>query len=411
MVRDSTGKVVPGATVLAWTRYTGASIEMEESTRTTRSDEQGAFKFVDLERGRRYTLSAGNQGYITVEPARLVAVGASAVDLVLQPIYGGVLRIRTSDGQVPRLDGGLGRGTSFTWKGFRYVRRASAGLIAAGVDPAWVEESNRYDQLYVFTTTGTQQSRSAHFSLALPGYEPTGERELPYSALLDGLSVHDVVVEEVAAEWGSLEVLFVGGSVDKTPTNGLRPAGDGGGELILTPMEEQRAVPYLKYRFGRQSAEGVVIDSVPAGVYGAEYKGGYKTFRFPPSEENVFVTVRDEEQAQLVIDLTGSGSVELQALDQKGQPVTGQLVVALHPSDYFGDPQGPHWVRYVDYAHAPYILEGLNSSREFAAVMYDIDNYRLLDDDERKPGVLGPIVGKGLIRATPNAMKRVVLAK
>ena len=292
------------------------------------TDERGEFRIVGLARNAKYALFAGGPSWLMEQPKLDIACDVEPVALIVEHVLAVTFIVRDKGTGQPLLM------SPESWKATRLTRGIEssaqrtlpfAGTVSAflaGV-PFAAERAPRNRVTHI--VVGDDDSKTAGpivVRITVPGTSEVEARAVATS-IEHGIPEVDVWVPYSDVKRGSLRVVFIG-----EPTGGWRAA-----QHAVSPLQlrmESGDGKGLVYSMAEPTTTDLVLRDIPVGDYTAWFVAHGAGFRFPAIAESTLpVTIREEVEAQLAIDLTGTGSIDFDVVDEQGRPFEGLLRYVL----------------------------------------------------------------------------------
>ncbi len=385
--------VQEAVTVVAWpTRSIPGSASWREvragrssaACKMTVTDEDGRFRFADIESASRYSLIALGESAMSLAPVEVLANLRDEVLLELHAIYSVEIVVRAAGNAAMRANPRLfGEGPS--WSLAAQARARSllalppwAQARAESATPAPDAPTPLGGRLYFSTPSPQSSVGGIHYTVTVPGYQPISS-ELTAEPL--GARADPVELEAMPLEtcWGTLRVIV------------SRPAG-APSELLgrfrslgTLHLRDERGASYnLQVR---QTPDGFEnLPGVPCGRYHARFRSNSTHFEHPPREEPPMLVVVEPGPAEspVRVDLEHVATFVLELVDDDGAPCldwagveligVSPLVDGLREEFFF---EGPSYVIDAvppgDYVVKLAQLPGCDATADSQALLPAID--------------------------------------
>jgi hypothetical protein len=374
----SNGVPVNGAQVVAYERG-GAGIVRtalqggyEFPLHRAISDETGRFSIRSVVPGRVYSLTAGLPGLVVREGSEAleVAPGSTGVNIMLEPLFGTVLRFRTEAGAVPRVVASMEEPPPLTvWfddKNAQYFSGRSISALLARIDIATLADSSRSELAVLCTRSeDSDRLRGGHCEIVFAGYE-TCQGTFDLDRTHGDLSIQELIVKSHGdLRFGSLHIeVRIPDAIEERLRN---VAVDELGTVEF--RDPTGATFHVKVRNTGHGA--MTIKEFPAGHYEANF---CSTTGFLATRETAVVNEGQSTTLRFDFQAIDFGSIECRFPRDPlgGESFTGPAYLQL--SGLTG--QRPCNVRaFVLYKRAPYFVP-LVSPGKYRVLMVPLNDTR-----------------------------------
>lgn len=322
-------RVQEPVTVVAWpTRSTPTSATWREvragrssaACKVTVTDEDGRFRFADIESASHYSLTALGESAMSLAPVEVLAELRDDVLVELHAIYSVGIVVRAAGNAAIRSNPRLfGEGPS--WALAAQARASSllalppwAQARAESAMPAIDAPTPLGGRLYFSTPTPQSSVGGIHYTVTVPGYQPISS-ELTAEPLGADTDLVELEATPVETCWGTLQVIV------------NRPA-EAPSELLgrfrnlgTLHLRDERGANYnLQVR---QTPDGFEnLPGIPCGRYHARFRSNSTHFEHPPrGEPPMLVVVEPGPAASPVhVDLERVATFVLELVDDAGAP-------------------------------------------------------------------------------------------
>ncbi|MBI3843163.1 MAG: carboxypeptidase regulatory-like domain-containing protein [Planctomycetes bacterium] len=288
----------------------------------TSTDEAGRFVIDGLDCGTEYFLVAAGKGYTSATPlvqskpgpfdVHVPVVGLYGISVVLRDAVTGDLRVSPEVADA----GGMAwvmdppQGCKSLWKDWPHV-------ILAGFPDA-----HTFDLFFACKSTEPSIG-PIPLTITVPGYQRQQSSVFAPRAV-SRIDSTDVALTPLSADFGTVDVEVTGVKSTRVARRDERLGFLG----VWNESGFQAAIPLMATDHGSKA-----IRALPYGGYNIAFRTRGRVNSTPP----VNFVVKDPS-TRVVVDLTGSGSVECHAIERDGKPYEGSLEVETVPEDFNSSP-------------------------------------------------------------------------
>lgn len=194
------------------------------------------------------------------------------------------------------------------------------------------------------------------FDVDLPGYLPS--RVHAFAEPCDPeIPIHFVDLQPESSEFGFLDVSYSG------LPDGDANWGEAGNELArILDVENLDTGESDRFVLPAKSVEATPLGPIPYGRYRltARFAGGH---RWPASQGATDPVVLDSASTPVSVDMSGSGTFELQPSGPDGDPYHGMLEVRLYRGHELDEQGRESWQSMSGpwlFSRPPYVIPGLS---------------------------------------------------
>ncbi len=313
----------------------------------TDSDDSGRFRLQGLEPGRSYTFYAGGRGFVSVGRERAVAGGESRVEVVLDHALGALVSYQEPSGLPVRIPTTLSSSAKISCSARKGLVRTNPFDLASALSGVPIELASVPTATVLFYRAAELVESTVYLRGSLPGYEHL-EEELQLSPVDDsGIRSSILYATPRTTSRGSVRIVL------SSPT--LETNGDGGTHPIGWVRFKSSDGEDLEFELRSTSTS---LEELPAGTYQASLTLAARKTWEPIALGSRLVIGADPAEATW--DLSSTGSVRFEPLDQNGSPYTGPLSLGIVRRLDGGvlsetEPLPPEVIRTsIDYHAPPY---------------------------------------------------------
>jgi len=320
------------------------------------SDETGRFLISGLPARSEFEFVAGGSGLGTLA----MRVGRAGDEIVLEvsPVYAASIELLDEDGGPLAISSNYFPESPPGWNTKvdegNWIRGVVPGTVLAGLPVDACAFKGPYERTFVMTSrSSSKRLGPIVVSSALPGYLPNSTSVWAESLEEEPFSKQGVRLTRVdGAAFGDV-LLFLDGVIPLIPPP--TPREEAIGTLVIgDPFNNnQRQAQVAVYSLSTSSP---IRTKMPAGTFTARYVARNGFFTFPPESEPPLDLVVGDAPAEVHLDLSRTGHLELVVLNQDSTRYSGPWSCGLKARTEEG------FVRAgspVSFSEGPYFLEGL----------------------------------------------------
>lgn len=313
------------------------------------TDSEGRFTIEGLRTTERYEVTAAGNGLFA--PNIVAASPAEEVLIPVLPGFAGLVELVEQDGSALTCpDNVNGRGP--TWMAredaLESLSSLNPAVVLGGIPHELCSSRRRYSMLLLYCADRSHaEVGPVEYAVTVPGYAPV-DCELWLPRLHEQVQVLRIPVTSESRCKGTLEISFV----SQPPRSALDLE-------LMTGMGQVQLMERRKG--GRRFSIGIwdwlddvqTIPGLPCGEYDLRFALLPSFDSIPQSTEPPLrVLISEGLVAQAVLDLSTLGSLEIIAVDRRGQPFTGRATFRLRR-------RTPPSENFVGFHRGPYIIPGL----------------------------------------------------
>lgn len=302
----------------------------------SRSD--GSFAIGGLHPRASYTVVAASKGFLS-QPQEHVRPGADAIEVMIQPLYGAILRFREPDGTRPKAHRDLTANGpiigGFRKLGGRYVSPKRGDLQFAGVAKDLLATQSRDDWVMLWTIPRDQESAGAiPFYAELPGYVPV-EGSLHIPRVEDAVAEYVITVSPLSERFGSARFNL---------TEAVAQSGTLAVPMVTVVLQARGDVYQGRSRrltlaMHALPQTGALIEGIPAGWYRVSIEAHHGLWRTVGWSGNGHQDIEiSDRETDVLFSTDDAGAVRVQVHEMAGDEYAGAAVLELSPTYANGAP-------------------------------------------------------------------------